>query len=581
MTTPDVYYLNEISLPRFVRDCLVSRRPYLLIVHALFPPLQRLLEKIANWAIRSGRAEFAVKLVPKMGAYWDYDRRCLLDDVFGKYEDWQDSYFGLNDGDRAEPVYGYGYRLLAANFAFTRVMPAYLLDALGRTFPSARIYGVPPEALALSQQIFGTTSTKAVAAVSVPVGLINAISTLSILVYALGWVLSRTRFKVTTEKIFFAADYLSGKQDFMLYDEIADGGPVLMVMRLRNAPLDQEAHRYRQCSPLAGAFTPTESVEALRMLITDTIRLWFRHGGRATALYWRVAAMPYKRMIYRALFNRFRPDFFWGRDDYNVEHILRRAELNRVGGKSIGISHAVVTNFCPRFPQWRYIDFDIYYTFSIAMCDPYRDRWPSHMKLRSVGTYGLSREKLRQLPWPCGQDILIATRVAWNEPEMVRIVHAVAEAFPGYRILVQFKVGYLSEGTLEATLAAAVARFKGDFANIEHVTDNIFDLLTRSKYLVSDVSTLISEAIQLGIPTIFADVVTGHAWSIFRRFPNLSHTSAEEVVARLKAWDDRRETFARDQYMAFMGLSDNHLIYDTIRQDLGLPRVTDSGNRSA
>ena len=49
----------------------------------------------------------------------------------------------------ARPVYGYGYRLIAANFIFTRVMPAYLLDALGQTIPAARVYGVPPEMVAL------------------------------------------------------------------------------------------------------------------------------------------------------------------------------------------------------------------------------------------------------------------------------------------------------------------------------------------------------------------------------------------------------------------------------------------------
>lgn len=573
MKPPDIYLLNEISLSRFLFGCLTGQKPYLLITHALFPPFQRLLDKIGNWAIRSNRAAYAVKLVPEMGAYWDYDRRCLLDDVFGKYEEWQDAYFDLNDGDREGPVYGYGYRLIATNFIFTRVMPAYLLDALGQTIPAARVYGVPPEMLALCRHIFGSGSTKSIAAIFVPFRLINAISTLSIMAYGLGWILSRVRSKVSAESIFFAADYLGGKQDFFLYEEVADRGPVLMVLRLRDAPTEPEAHRYRQCSPRDGAFAPMGALDALRMLLVDTVRLWLRHGGRAPALYWNVAAMPYKRAIYRALFNRFRPSFFWGRDDYNVEHILRRAELNRVGGKSIGISHAVVTNFCPRFPQWRYIDFDIYYTFSIAMCDPYRDRWSSHMKLRSVGAYGLPREKLRQLPWPRGKDILIAIRVAWNEPEMTRIVHAVAKLFPNHRVLVQFKVGYLSEGTLEATLAAAVKRFKGGLPNIEHVTDDIFSLLGRAKYLISDVSTLIAEAIQLGIPTIFADVITGHAWSIFRQFPGLSHTNANAVCERLTAWEGGHETFDRDKHMSFMGLSDNRLIFEIIREDLGLQHV--------
>jgi len=577
MTPPKIYYLNEISLVRFLWDCLGGQKPYLLVAQAIFPPLRRGLEWVARWAVRSGRAEHAVKLVPEVAAYWDYDRRCLLDDAFGKYEAWQDAYFAFNAADREEPAYAYGYRLIATNFMFTRVMPAYLLDALGRTVPDARIRGIPPEALDLCRQIFGAHSTARMTAISVPARLINALSTVSVLIFALGWTLSRVRWRVDAEDIFFAADYYAAtKKDLLLFREVSDGGPVLMVMRARKAALGPDADQYRQCSPLDGVFTLTGAIEAVRMVLVDTARLWRRHGARTPPVYWSAVAMPCKRAIYRALFNRFRPKFFWGRDDYNVEHILRRTELARIGGTSMGISHAVMTNFCPRFPQWRYIHFDTYYTFSVALCAPYRDRWPSDMVLRSVGLDALPREALRQIPWPQGTDILIAMRMAWNEPEMIRVVHAVAKAFPAHRILVQFKVGYLSEGTLEATLAAAVARFRGDHSNIVHATGNIFDLIKQAKYVVSDVSTLVCEAIQLGRPTIFADVITGHTWSVFREFPDLSHTSAEAVVQRLQAWEDGREIFDRDGHMAFMELSDDRLIFDIIREDLGLRVTTDA-----
>ena len=83
------------------------------------------------------------------------------------------------------------------------------------------------------------------------------------------------------------------------------------------------------------------------------------------AHFYGIIALPFRRIILRGFFNKFRPAYFWGRDDYNVEHIIRRQEMHRYGGISLGINHGF-PSYANLFPQWRYISFDRYYTFGRA-----------------------------------------------------------------------------------------------------------------------------------------------------------------------------------------------------------------------
>ena len=48
---------------------------------------------MADEAIAAGRAQYAVDLVPELQHHWDFDRRFYFEEVFKKYEAWQNQYY--------------------------------------------------------------------------------------------------------------------------------------------------------------------------------------------------------------------------------------------------------------------------------------------------------------------------------------------------------------------------------------------------------------------------------------------------------------------------------------------------------
>jgi len=189
------------------------------------------------------------------------------------------------------------------------------------------------------------------------------------------------------------------------------------------------------------------------------------------------------------------------------------------------------------------------------------------MELRSAGMFGVSRKTLAK-EWPLGKAILVAVRVAWYEPEMANIVTTLARKFPDKEILLQMKAGYLDEEKSNAYIADWC---KG-LPNVRHVTDNIYVLLEDAEYLVSDISSLIAEGIQLGLKTFFADVIE-QEYSIFREFPGLSLKSADSIADKIDDIENGTTKYPTTEYIKFMGLEHGLNIYDIVRNDVGLPPV--------
>ena len=568
-----IFLLNEFTLLKFFTQIVLKRQVYILNNRSIFPPLQKFIDCIASWALNSGRAEHVVEnLTPNLKPYWEYDRRFHFHEAFKKYESWQDAYYQLNNAEKIGEPYTYGYKLSVSNYTFPKVLDIYLVQGLLKNQPadSMQICGLMPDTLDMYISYFQPFDDRlGLKTMSLWCKTLNTLSALSVLAYSIVWTCFKIRIFSKTCDVFFAADNLNDPRDSIMYDEISDGGKVLVVSRnsslSKNVPLS--AKKYLQCTFSDGFFPVGDAVKAIVLLVSDSIRLWKNYSSHSPELFYRVITMPYKRIIIRCLFNRYRPKFFWGRDDYNVEHILRRWELNRIGGKSLGVNHAVVTNFCSLIAMWRYISFDVYYTFGIPLCQPYVSRWDQSMELRSAGMFGVSRKTLAK-EWPLGKAILVAVRVAWYEPEMANIVTTLARKFPDKEILLQMKAGYLDEEKSNAYIADWC---KG-LPNVRHVTDNIYVLLEDAEYLVSDISSLIAEGIQLGLKTFFADVIE-QEYSIFREFPGLSLKSADSIADKIDDIENGTTKYPTTEYIKFMGLEHGLNIYDIVRNDVGLPPV--------
>lgn len=565
-----VYSLNEATLAGFLSDCLRGRRPHLLAIEPLLPPFAGLLQRIADWSLRSGRARWAVELAPEWQDFWNYDRRFHFHEASKRYEPWQERHYDFAAAGRAGEPYAYGYKLIIANSLFPWLKQFHVANAIAGRDLRTRFHGLSADFLAMAADYLGADFRMgSVRPMPTPRRAMNLLITLSMMAAGLVAMLRRLRRRVTPEPVFFAGDYLGDNRDLALYAEMAEGGRVLVVAR--NAESQDAFARspaagiYRVVLTGDGHLLANDLPGCLALTFIDVFRLFRCFGRLPPHLYWRIAAMPVKRLLTRALFRRFPARFFWGRDDYNVEHVLRRPELHRVGGTSLGVCHAVPTNFCSLIAMWRYISFDIYYTAGNGLVRPYLDTWATDMTLRSAGSFGVSRADVR-VDWPQGEAILIAARVAWNEPELPRLIRAAAQAFPDCEVLVQIKPGYVADST------AMVEGWIKDLPNVTHVAAPIYELLRRCKVLVSDVSTLIAESIQLGIPTYFADI-TPLEYSVFRELPGLARRNAEEVVEALADLESGRVAYPWLDYMKRMDLTPRVMIYDLVREDVGLPPV--------
>lgn len=565
----NILKLNELTLPLLLVFVICRKPVFILGVAPLFPPLQSYLDRLAAYLIARQQAAWAVDLVPELRPAWDYDRRLLFKEAFKKYELWQNSYFDFNWAEGARQPYGYAYKLVVSNHIFTRAIEVYLIEALVRQHKNdgLRFFGVLPDSYEMCRALFGGPAVDGIRPAYAPNRLVNLVIIFAVLVVGLVSVIRRLRPFATSRKVFFAFDWLNDDRDFRTCESVADGGDVVLIYR--NDALwrerSAEGAKYLQCQWKDGVFPLVDGLRTLAMVVADSLYLWRHLASLPSALFYKAVIMPHQRAKIRSLFNRYRPKYVWGRDDYNVEHILRRAELHRIGGRSLGTNHGVVTNFCSLFPQWRYISFDIYYTFGKPLCEPYLSTWAKDMTLRSSGVFGLPRETIIS-GWPPGEAILFSARVAWNEPEFGRMVHAIAEAFPEREILIQLKRGYISDEKIEGF----ATDWGAGHSNVSQTTESIYALMARARYYISDVSTVIAEAMHLGVPVLFADVID-QEYSVYREFPGLSIRTADEMVERLRALEEGREIYPHELYQKLMDLDHGNTIYDLVRDDVGLP----------
>jgi len=566
---PHLFVLNELSLAWFL-SCLLLRRPVWVIAAApLLPPLKPLFDRLADWSIKAGLARHAVDLTPDLYPYWRYDRRFFFQEIFKKYEPWQDRVFGFDQADANGPAYGYGYKLIVCNYLFPQVIQAYLLDGAYRALSGrVRCHGITPNLLAFTRELLGPDAIPTIRVRPWIWTVINTPVALVMMGVGILAVLRRTRLNPPVEPVFFAADYLADPRDLNIYEEVSEGGKVLLVARNPSffQNLSAKAQAYQRATWADGRMGPRDALRTIALVVVDGWQLWRRHHMRQEpALFFRVIAMPFRRAIIRALLCRYRPAYFWGRDDYNVEHVLRTHEMRLMGGRSLGVTHAMLTVFCSLMPQWRYIHFDTYFVDALPLCEPYFQTWAKDMKLVSTGYFGWSRHALKET-WPKGEDILVALRVGWFEPIAAETVQALARAFPHRRILLQLKRGYLSEAEMDAL----VNKLSGNLPNVFHVTDSIYALLEQARYLVSDVSTILAEAIEVGVYTFFLDVIDME-YSGFRLLPDLCCRTAAETIGKIQSIEDNNIQYDQKKLLKIMGLLNQPMFFDLVRSEVGLP----------
>jgi hypothetical protein len=564
-----IYNLTEASAAGLALRALLGQRPYVLAIDPIFPPLHGALRRMADKLVAAGRARWAIELAPELDHVWEYPTRILLYDVFAETEAWQNRRYRFAAVDRDVPDYAMAIKQVTCNFARLRHFPWLLLTSALRSREKVQVIGLPVDSRDGLEAWQGRSFAPAIRRGWTPATLLNAAVTLAMTVYALGWIGSRLRLRpAPPEQVLLVADYMEDPKDMAVYDTVADGGPIVLVPRddtKRIAPHARLAP-YAVAQPTDGLFAPAAAMASAAMVLRDGMRL-FRACRRLPApLYYKVAALPWRRAVMRGFLGRYRPKFYWGRDDYNVEHVLRRQELHRVGARSFGINHGYPV-YCHRFPMWRYVSFDRYYAFGRAVYERYlKDTWASDMEVVSAGAYAPTRDIYAWRARPRRKDIVFFTGVLINEPRLAEIVRGVAAAFPERTIHLQVKHLFVDKPSGRDFIAAC----QRDRPNVVHTRKSIYELLTVAQYACSDPSTVVLEALQFGQVSFALDVSGVQKVSILREFPGLCVSSAEELVQRIRAIESGEWRYPRESFGELVDLS-GRVIYDVVREDMGLP----------
>ncbi|TAN77849.1 MAG: hypothetical protein EPN20_01490 [Magnetospirillum sp.] len=566
--------VNELTLlPLAVR--VLRRRPiHIVMVDPLFPPLRPLLERAARWLVARG-ARWLIDSFPEDRDTWNFPNRIFSHDVLAIIEPWQNRFYRFDRAD-SDRRHGYALKLLVTNFVNRRYVAAHVLAKAVGHAPGMPILGLSPALDGVARAWLGSDALGTAKPAQGPVRLINLLSSLFGLTAAAAFALIRLRPSVRPVPVFVLADHDSGSGDLHLLKEFQAGGEVALAMRNRRALTGcaREDLELRHFLVTDGVFDPAGALAMIGEAISDSLDLFRRYGDMEPALFHQLALLPYRRALLRGLFNRCRPKFFWARDDYNVEHVIRRQELNRIGAPQYGLNHAI-QGICILLPQTRYVSMDVYFTMGRAFHPYFRDSWAKDMVLRPVGGYQFSRAYF-QRPRRRTNGILFMARFATGEAEFVRAVRMTAQAFPDRPIWIQTKRNYPSE----AVTSRFTEECRAGLANVSLRSEKVYDMILDPEIIVTDPSTIVGETIQLKIPTVVLDVIPEQKTSIFRSFPRLCVTNAEDCVARLRGLLDGTVPFDPAAYGELIDLAERP-ISDAVLAEMGLAAAQTSSDRSS
>jgi len=497
----------------------------------------------------------------------------MLHNIFEEIEDWQCQYYQFDQDLSRLHDYATAYKQVVTNYLSLRL---YNIYAIGRFREEMKqkefsVIGVSPDIADAVGAFCGKEIKNNIRPFKVPNLILNFAVTISIVIFSWLWISSRIRLFLGPAKTYsFMADYIGDMDDMNLYPDMTDDGNMRLVARSKRNMAEYLPDQISQIDygPVTeGVLDAAQGLLSIGHVFRNSLRLLVFAGRFETALYFKLISMPFKRMVYRALFRRFRPKVFWGRDAYNVEHILRRPELNAVGGQSWCTFHGYPIYSCI-YPMFRYISLDRLFTVSRSFYKKYyAANWNSDIVVKDTSTFRASREvfSMRAPAETKPPDVLILCSIFIREPIMTDFVRTIAIAFPNRKIYLQVKPGFrkLESGRF------FVKECTDGIPNIVVSEARPYDLFAKARYVFSDPSTAIMEALQFGSMSFSIDFPSVQRVSPLREFKEICISSGDMAVERINLIENGLDDYPIDSVKSLANLS-GICFQDAIRTELGL-----------
>ncbi len=565
--------LNELTLPWVLWSVVRKRRLCLIEAPAVVPRLAPLLARVHRWLVRRKLAQRVDQLDPGLAKFQDIKIPRHVHDTFAVVEPWMEREF-LFESARRLGDDAVAYRLIACNHILEYFNALFYMDQLASA--DKILVGGDRILSGLYRALHGRPTGMVEMRPWIPAQLLNVLTLAGLSIAAFIAALASIRPRVAAKEIFLGTDFSGDRRDPILWRETAESGKTVMVV-FRN-PVQAARHGATLAHPWINAgdgnFSATQGLAAAFGCIRRGFVLGLFAVGLPNALFFRLASLPYKRMLAQRMLAVHRFRYFWCRDDYNVEHILRNQELRKQGGRSLGVAHGLpIASII--LPMWRYIDCDVYYVLGRHILRYYGDKWSSKMIVRAGGSLGLERRHLPLLDAPRPPDIIFSAKPGRTADQLVKIAALICDTFLNRIIYLHLKPGF------DKTLAGKdfIARVTARRSNVRLTGLPIYELFLKARYLIADPSTVGAEAIQFGLASFILDI-DDRKTLIFRDFPDLCVRSGHEAVDRIRAIEAGTWTYPREKFEPLVALH-RRTVQDMVREDLGLPPYPTSTSEAA
>ena len=529
-----VYVLDELNVLSLLVDVVRGRDVCIVDILPLFQPTRSLLLRISKIIAEKSNVHSIAKFSPICAPLMEYRGRSYFKDVFGKVETWQNEYFQYDANPSEDYFKDLLYRQITCNYMRQIHFLTVVLQNMIKDRPDWKytVSGGGNEFADLWQAHFQTPKTeirfkRPFTGFQMFLNLVLGLLTLAFTFTA---IIRRTRLKELPQRnYFFAADYYSDPTDLRLYKELSKYGNILLVNRNPTQVTIPGIEPFERSSVKTGCFSLKEALSTARvstLLVLHFVQNYLCYDFR---LFYLFCSIPVKRLYIFSFFSRNKVRYFWSRDDYNPEHILRTEFLRQTGGCSIGITHGF-PGYARRYPAWRYISFDRYYMISLAAAThSMGDSWDPKMALVPIGTRHNFLEDRNKASLNQDNNIVVYCSVALNTSSMIEFICGLADLFQDRKILLQIKPWFLEQPNAKLFIKACT----NERNNVVTTTEKPYELFRRHRFGFSDPSTVIIEGRQLGQFTFFADVSEDQEDSIFRDFPLLRVINAKEAAERI------------------------------------------------
>lgn len=556
------------ALPRL----LAGETIYVLDIGNRLPIFRPIWNRIFRFFNGSGRLQEVDKLFPTEERYFVQSWMPEYPDLFAKLESGIAEDFGWPRFDRLQ-----GYTLAIKHAACQYAQKLTQVTTLKRLsnksdIPIAAVVAIDRDVERWYRQYFGAAPAMSVQTVTTG-GWISAILTTMVLIlYSWVWTLRRIRRRPETAPVTpLGADFvLDNRTTYMVSELTETPEDVLFVYRnsqqVAQATAWKEFSGYRGVDPDELTLSFGEAWAALGMVLSHGWRLLQACHALPADLYFQIAKLPHRRLVFRTLLARRPMGHFLSRDDYNTEHIIRTDELRRAGTTSLGIAHGMTTPGIVD-TRTRYVDYDTYFVFGrYPFPEHYAETWPQHMKYVASGSFGMTREQFSLRHQARPPDILFFISRLEKEREFFQVAVELAHEFPDRNIVVKPK--YRPHNPYHFDFASLAGEAP---ENLAISWDDSYALMLTCRYAISNGSSSVAaEAIQYGVMAYVWDDFQPDIPFYYRAFPEICVERLDQFTTQIRKIEDGRLNYPWERLENLIDLS-GKVIYDVIRQEMGLP----------